>query len=185
LSPSKGSCQKYTCFDFPKKNYALVRQQCLKLKTTLWQQFSVNQRIAQPAIRSVWLDRGTIVKAGNEAELAKIFDRLTEAGINTVFFETVNTNYTIYPSQVGPQQNPLIKDWDPLAAAVKLAHELRMELHAWVWTFAAGNRRHNELIGIGADYPGPVLAANPDLANYDQRGQMIPVSPNKAFFRPG
>ncbi len=161
----------------------MVRRQCLKSKTTLWQQFPVNQRIAQPAIRSVWLDRGTIVKAGNEAELAKIFDRLTQGGINTVFFETVNTNYTIYTSQVGPQQNPLIKDWDPLAA-VKLAHELRMELQAWVWTFAAGNLRHNELIGIGADYPGPVLAANPDWANYDQRGQMIPVSPTKPFLDP-
>ncbi len=166
------------------KNYALVRQQWLKSKTTLWQQFPVNQRIAQPEIRSVWLDRGTIVKAGNEAELAKIFDRLTQAGINTVFFETVNASYTIYPSQVAPQQNPLIKDWDPLAAAVKLAHERGMELHAWVWTFAAGNRRHNELIGISADYPGPVLAAHPDWANYDQRGQMIPVGQTKPFLDP-
>jgi uncharacterized lipoprotein YddW (UPF0748 family) len=151
------------------KNYALVCQQWLMSKTTLWQQFPVNQRIAQPEICSVWLDGGTIVKAGHEAELAKIFDRLTQAGINTVFFETVNAIYTIYSSQVAPQQNPLIKDWDPLAAAVKLAHQLGMELHAWVY-FAADNRRHNELIGISADYPGSVLAANADWANYDKRG---------------
>ncbi|MBD2292179.1 family 10 glycosylhydrolase [Anabaena sphaerica FACHB-251] len=166
------------------KNYALARQQWLKTKRNLWQQFPMNQRLAQPEIRSVWLDRGTIVNAGNEAGLAQIFDRLSQAGINTVFFETVNASYTIYPSQVAPQQNPLIKEWDPLAAAVKLAHARGMELHAWVWTFAAGNRRHNQIIGVSPDYPGPVLAANPDWANYDQSGRMIPVGQTKPFLDP-
>nr|WP_199331884.1 family 10 glycosylhydrolase [Anabaena lutea] len=166
------------------KNYALARQQWLNTKTTLWQQFPLNQRIAQPEIRSVWLDRGTIVNAGNEAGLAKIFDRLSQAGINTVFFETVNASYTIYPSQVAPQQNPLIKDWDPLEVAVKLAHERGMELHAWVWTFAAGNRRHNEIINVSPDYPGSVLAANPSWANYDQSGNIIPVGQTKPFLDP-
>jgi uncharacterized lipoprotein YddW (UPF0748 family) len=166
------------------KNYALARQQWLKTKTTLWQQFPLNQRIAQPEIRSVWLDRGTIVNAGNEAALAKIFDRLSHAGINTVFLETVNASYTIYPSQVAPQQNPLIQGWDPLKVAVKLAHERGMELHAWVWAFAAGNRRHNEIINVSPDYPGPVLAAHPNWANYDQSGNMIPVGQTKPFLDP-
>ncbi|MEA5551405.1 family 10 glycosylhydrolase [Anabaena cylindrica UHCC 0172] len=166
------------------KKYALARQQWLKTKTNLWQQFPINQRIAQPEIRAVWLDRGTIVKAGNEAGLVQIFDRLSQTGINTIFFETVNAGYTIYPSQVAPQQNPLIKDWDPLAVAVKLAHARGMELHAWVWTFAAGNRPHNEIINVSPDYPGPVLAANPNWANYDQRGQMIPSGQTKPFLDP-
>ncbi|MEA5577555.1 glycoside hydrolase family 10 protein, partial [Anabaena sp. UHCC 0451] len=166
------------------KKYALARQQWLETKRNLWQEFPVNQRLAQPEIRSVWLDRGTIVNAGNEEGLAKIFDRLAKAGINTVFFETVNAGYTIYPSQVAPEQNPLIKDWDPLAAAVKLAHARGMELHAWVWTFAAGNSRHNQIIGVSPDYPGPVLAANPDWANYDQNGRMIPVGQTKPFLDP-
>ncbi|AFZ60214.1 family 10 glycosylhydrolase [Anabaena sp. PCC 7938] len=166
------------------KKYALARQEWLKTKTNLWQQFPINQRIAQPEIRAVWLDRGTIVKAENEAGLVQIFDRLTQAGINTIFFETVNAGYTIYPSQVAPEQNPLIKDWDPLAVAVKLAHARGMELHAWVWTFAAGNRPHNEIINVNPDYPGPVLAANPNWANYDQRGQMIPSGQTKPFLDP-
>ncbi|MHC5721898.1 MAG: family 10 glycosylhydrolase, partial [Nostoc sp.] len=95
----------------------------------LWQQFPVDRRLAQPEIRAVWLDRGTIVRAGSTG-LAQIFDRLAQAGINTVFFETVNAGYTIYPSQVAKEQNPLIRGWDPLAEAVKLAHERDMELHA-------------------------------------------------------
>ncbi|HYX18097.1 MAG TPA: family 10 glycosylhydrolase, partial [Nostoc sp.] len=166
------------------KNYALARQQWLKAKTTLWQQFPVDQRLAQPEIRAVWLDRGTIVRAGSKAGLAQIFDRLAQAGINTVFFETVNAGYTIYPSQVAKEQNPLIRGWDPLADAVKLAHERDMELHAWVWTFAAGNQRHNQILNLNPDYPGPVLAAHPDWANYDNLGNMIPVGQTKPFFDP-
>ncbi|MBD2246342.1 family 10 glycosylhydrolase [Nostoc sp. FACHB-888] len=166
------------------KNYALARQQWLVAKTILWQQFPVDQRLAQPEIRAVWLDRGTIVRAGNKAGLSKIFDRLAQAGINTVFFETVNAGYTIYPSQVAKEQNPLIRGWDPLADAVKLAHERDMELHAWVWTFAAGNQRHNQIINVNSNYPGPVLAAHPDWANYDNLGNMIPVGQTKPFFDP-
>ncbi len=166
------------------KNYALARQQWLVAKTILWQQFPVDRRLAQPEIRAVWLDRGTIVRAGSKAGLAQIFDRLAQAGINTVFFETVNAGYTIYPSQVAKEQNPLIHGWDPLAEAVKLAHERDMELHAWVWTFAAGNQRHNEIINVNPNYPGPVLAAHPDWANYDNLGNMIPVGQTKPFFDP-
>ncbi|WP_416212512.1 glycoside hydrolase family 10 protein [Nostoc sp. ChiQUE01b] len=166
------------------KNYALARQQWLVAKTTLWQQFPVDRKLAQPEIRAVWLDRGTIVRAGSKAGLAQIFDRLAQAGINTVFFETVNAGYTIYPSQVAKEQNPLIRGWNPLEEAVKLAHERDMELHAWVWTFAAGNQRHNEILNLNPNYPGPVLAAHPDWANYDNLGNMIPVGQTKPFFDP-
>jgi uncharacterized lipoprotein YddW (UPF0748 family) len=166
------------------KNYALARQQWLVTKANLWKHFPMNRRLAQAEIRAVWLDRGTIVRAGSEQELAKIFDRLSQAGINTVFFETLNASYTIYPSQVAPQQNPLIRGWDPLAAGVKLAHERGIELHAWVWVFAAGNQRHNEILNLNSDYPGPVLAANPDWANYDHLGNIIPVGQTKPFFDP-
>ncbi|NEQ63802.1 MAG: hypothetical protein F6K53_43515, partial [Moorea sp. SIO4A1] len=41
--------------------------------------------------------------------------------------------------------------WDPLKAAVKLAHERGMELHAWVWMFAAANQRHNAVLDQPAD----------------------------------
>ncbi|MGJ5629380.1 family 10 glycosylhydrolase [Nostoc sp. CALU 1950] len=166
------------------KNYALARQQWLVAKTSLWQQFPVDRKLAQPEIRAVWLDRGTIVRAGSKAGLAQIFDRLAQAGINTVFFETVNAGYTIYPSKVAKEQNPLIRGWDPLEEGVKLAHERDMELHAWVWTFAAGNQRHNEILNINPNYPGPVLAAHPDWANYDNLGNMIPVGQSKPFFDP-
>ncbi|MEA5513718.1 glycoside hydrolase family 10 protein [Nodularia sp. UHCC 0506] len=166
------------------KKYALARRQWLETKANLWKQFPINSRLAPAEIRAVWLDRGTIVQAGSEKELAKIFDRLAKSGINTVFLETVNAGYTIYPSQVAPKANPLIRGWDPLAAGVKLAHARGMELHAWVWVFAAGNQIHNQLINLHPDYPGPVLATNPDWANYDRQGRNIPVGQTKPFYDP-
>lgn len=164
--------------------YAQARSAWLAARSSLWKQFPVDQRMAQPEIRSMWLDRGTIVRAGSEAGLARVFDRLAQAGINTIFFETLNASYPIYPSKVAPQQNPLIRGWDPLASAVRLAKARGMELHAWVWVFAAGNQRHNELLGIDKNYPGPVLAANPSWAGYDHRGQMVPQGQGKPFFDP-
>jgi uncharacterized lipoprotein YddW (UPF0748 family) len=166
------------------KKYAQARQQWLAVKSNLWNQFPLEQSLAQPEIRAVWLDRGTIVRARNEQGLAVIFDRLSQGGINTVFFETINAGYPIYPSKIAPQQNPLIRGWDPLASAVKLAKQRDIEIHAWVWAFAAGNQRHNEVIGLKSDYPGPVLAANPDWAGYDNRGRPIPQGQGKPFFDP-
>ncbi len=166
------------------RKHAEARKQWLAAKASLWNQFPVNQKLAQPEIRAIWLDRGTIVKARNEQGLAQVFDRLSQSGINTVFFETVNAGYTVYPSKVAPQQNPLTRNWDPLKSAVKLAHERGMELHAWVWVFAAGNQRHNKILNINPNYPGPVLATHPDWAAYDRRGKMIPQGQNKPFFDP-
>lgn len=174
--------------DFPKlvaqQDYATARQLWLQTRNLLWSSYPLDQPLAQPEIRAVWLDRGTIVRAGSEAELAKIFDRLAAAGINTVFVETVNAGYPIYPSQVAPQPNPLTRHWDPLAAAVKLGHARRMEIHAWVWAFAAGHERHNQLLNLPKDYPGPVIAAHPNWANTDNRGKLIPVGQNKPFLDP-
>ena len=59
-----------------------------------------------------------------------------------------------------------------------------MELHAWVWVFAAGNSRHNQIINVSPDYLGPVLAANPDWANYDNKGNIIPIGQTKPFLDP-
>ena len=166
------------------RRYAQARQQWLNAKVALLREFPIDRRLAQPEIRAMWLDRGTIVRAGSEQGLAKIFDRMAQAGINTVFFETVNSSYTIYPSKIAPQSNPLIRGWDPLAAAVKLSKSRGIELHAWVWVFAAGNRNHNKLLNLPSNYPGPVLAAHPTWANRDRQGRMIPKGKKKPFFDP-
>ncbi|HEY9642297.1 MAG TPA: family 10 glycosylhydrolase [Coleofasciculaceae cyanobacterium] len=166
------------------RKYAAARQQWLATRQLLWDHFPTDRPLAPSEIRAMWLDRGTIVQAGSQQQLAKIFDRLAAAGINTVFLETVNAGYPIYPSQVAPQQNPLIRQWDPLQDAVALAHERGMELHAWVWVFAVGNQPHNLLVNLPSDHLGPILSAHPDWANCDHRGQIIPAGQDKPFLDP-
>lgn len=166
------------------REYAIARQRWLQVRQALWANFPVDRPYAQAEIRAVWLDRGTIVQARSKQGLAVVFDRLATAGINTVFLETINAGYPIYPSRVSPQQNPLTRGWDPLQAAVELAHERNMELHAWMWTFAAGNQRHNAVLNLPADYPGPVLELHPDWAATDNQGNLIPVGQTKPFYDP-
>lgn len=168
------------------QNYPQARQLWLDARRNLWDKYPIDRYFAQPEIRSIWLDRGTIVKARSKQDLTQLFDRMQEAGINTVFFETVNASYPIYPSRVAPQQNPLTRGWDPLQAAIELAHERNMELHAWVWVFAAANEGHNAIINKPDNYLGPVLSRNPDWALKDQNGNLFNKTPGfkKAFFDP-
>lgn len=106
--------------------------------------------------RAIWLDRGTIIEAGNPQGVARLMQKLRQAGINIVYFETINAGFPIYPSAV-LKPNPMVQGWDPLKVAIDEGHKLGMEVHAWVWAFAVGNRRHNPLIGQPDAYPGPVL----------------------------
>ncbi len=166
--------------------YTQARQLWLKARRSLWDNYPTDRQFAQPEIRAMWLDRGTIVRSRSEKELAQVFDRMAQAGINVVFFETVNASYPIYPSRIAPEQNPLTVGTDPLKAAVKLAHERGMELHAWTWIFAAANQRHNELLNQPLDYLGPVLSRNPDWAMRSRQGGVFDYSDGykKAFFDP-
>ena len=109
--------------------------------------------------RGIWFDRGTIVDIKSRQEMSKYFDKLQKAGINTVYFETFNAGFTIYPSRIG-SQSPLVKGRDPLAWAVTEAHKRGMKIQAWLWIFAVGNDRHNKLIDKPMNYVGPVLEKN-------------------------
>ena len=140
--------------------------------------------ITQRQVRSIWLDRETIVSAGSKEGLAKVFDRFKAAGINTVFVETVNAGYPIFDSNVAPQKNPLIQGWDPLQAAIELGKAQGIEVHAWVWLFAVSNQAHNRLVGKPTEYIGPVLSANPDWAGFDNKGNLIIPGQTKAFLDP-
>ncbi|MEB3343351.1 family 10 glycosylhydrolase [Okeania sp.] len=166
------------------RQYATARDQWLNTRQMLWNNYPTDGERAGAEIRAVWLDRGTIVRARSERGLASVFDRLAAAGINTVFFETINAGYTIYPSNIAPKQNPLTTSWDPLAAAVKLAHERNMEIHAWMWTFAVGNRAHNRAVGQPDSYLGPVITAHPSWVMTDNRGRQRHPNDTKVYMDP-
>ena len=166
------------------KQYATARNQWLQTRQMLWKNYPTDGERAGAEIRAVWLDRGTIVRARSERGLAGVFDRLAAAGINTVFFETINAGYPIYPSNVAPRQNPLTISWDPLKAAVKLAHERNMEIHAWMWTFAVGNQAHNRALGQANSYLGPVISAHPSWVMTDNKGRKRHPADGKVYMDP-
>ncbi|MCL2933851.1 MAG: family 10 glycosylhydrolase [Trichodesmium sp. MAG_R03] len=166
------------------KQYAMARNQWLQTRQMLWNNYPTDGQRAGAEIRAVWLDRGTIVRARSERGLVMVFDRLAAAGINTVFFETINAGYTIYPSNVAPKQNPLTISWDPLKVAVKLAHERNMELHAWIWTFAVGNQAHNRALGQVDSYLGPLISANPSWVMTDNKGRKRHPADGKVYIDP-
>ncbi len=165
------------------RRYVNAKAEWLEIKEILWDNYPQDRPVAESEIRAMWLDRGTIVRAKSEADLAKVFDRMAIAGINTVFIETLNSSYTIYPSEIAPK-NPLIQNWDPLKAAIELARDRGMELHAWIWTFAAVNQRHNEILNLPRNYLGPVLSKHPEWAMTDRRGNRFHHSSGKVFFDP-
>jgi len=144
----------------------------------------IARNVSQSEVRSIWLDRETIVNARSPEGLAHVFEQFRAAGINTVFVETVNAGYPIYPSDVAPQQNPLTRSWDPLDAAVDLGKVYGIKVHAWVWLFAAGNTEHNHLVGQPASYPGPLLSAHPDWAGLDNQGNLVLPGKTKPFLDP-
>ncbi|WP_330203881.1 glycoside hydrolase family 10 protein [Cyanobacterium sp. Dongsha4] len=175
--------------EFPtlaRQNFPQARRMWLDARRELWDNYPVDRPFAQSEIRAIWLDRGTIVKARSKADLEPLFNQMAEAGINTVFFETINASYPIYPSRVAPEQNPMTKGWDPLKAAIELAHERNMELHAWAWIFAAANQGHNQILGQPQNYLGPVLSRNPTWVLKDENGAVFNHTPGfkKAFFDP-
>ncbi|AFY39508.1 protein of unknown function DUF187 [[Leptolyngbya] sp. PCC 7376] len=166
------------------REFSLAAAEATDIGQMIGAAYQNNAPTESAEIRAVWLDRGTIVDAQNEAGLAKVFDRFATAGINVVFMETVNASYPIFPSKVAPAQNPALNGWDALASGIKLAHARGMELHAWTWIFAAANQRHNEIMGQPRYYLGPVLSQNPDWGAGDRRGDPFQYRSRKAFFDP-
>ena len=183
LQQAEQGLQRFN-YSIERRQYSQARREWFAAKQILWENYPRDRPLAQSEVRGMWLDRGTIVKAKSEADLVKIFDRMATAGINTVFFETLNSSYPIYPSKVAPQQNPLVAGWDPLKTAVELAHERGMELHAWIWTFAAVNQRHNTILGLPRNYLGPVLSRHPEWGITDHEGSRFHYSSGKVFLDP-
>ncbi|NJL23041.1 MAG: family 10 glycosylhydrolase [Leptolyngbyaceae cyanobacterium SM1_3_5] len=174
--------------DFPQlvrdRNYSAARQQWILARRTLWDNFPTDRPIAQPEIRAIWLDRGTIVEAGSPEGLAEVFDRLAAAGINTVSLKRSTPDIRFIPAGLRRSKIPWCAAGTRWRQRIELAHDRDMELHAWVWTFAAGNQLHNRLVNQPASYLGPVLAAHPDWANYDNAGNSIPAGQTKPFLDP-
>ncbi len=149
LSPLR---QSYEFRQYREKSKVLI-ENAMALKQNLLFPNLPNQ------IHGVWFDRGSIVRLGSAERLKERLVALKQSGMTDIFLETINAGYPIYPnSAVQATQNPLIRGWDPLEVAVKEGHRLGLRIHAWVWCFAVGNKRHNTLLGVSEETVGPVLS---------------------------
>ncbi len=71
-------------------------------------------------------------------DLISLITKLKRSGCNAVMFQVVSNTDALYPSKI-LQWAPSLTDrpgegpgYDPLALAVKTAHSLSMEIHAWI-----------------------------------------------------
>lgn len=97
-----------------------------------------------PATSPATIDR-------QKRELTDILDRLQEANINTVIFQTRVRGNLIYPSTIETWSEPLSgkagvsPGYDPLAFAIEECHKRGMEIHAWMVSVPLGSDKiHKE-----------------------------------------
>jgi uncharacterized lipoprotein YddW (UPF0748 family) len=167
------------------RNYGPALSAFERSKASLMKALFNQVPVTQIEGRAIWLDRGSIVKAGSPEGLRELIRRISASGFNIIYFETVNAGYPIYPSEI-VEQNPHTKGWDPLAIAVDEAHKQGVELHAWVWTFAVGNTRHNKILGQPDSFPGPILSKADMMteALRGRNGSLIPPKQTEYWLSP-
>jgi uncharacterized lipoprotein YddW (UPF0748 family) len=94
-----------------------------------------------------WPSRPGLTKEEQQAELVALLDRAKELNFNAVFFQVRPAADAMYRSDLEPWSEFLSgrmgadPGWDPLAFAIKGAHERGLELHAWFNPYRA---RHTE-----------------------------------------
>jgi uncharacterized lipoprotein YddW (UPF0748 family) len=123
-------------------------------------------------LRGVWIasHHHSAVWRSREA-LARALDQLVAQGWTTIFPAVWNRGHTAWPSAVMerhglPGQDPFFAEAgvDPLALVVALGQERGLAVIPWLeYGFAA------EPVGA----PGPLLAARPNWAALDRRGQVV------------
>ncbi len=92
-----------------------------------------------------WPSSATETSGVQISELIELFDKLKEAGINTIFFQVRTECDALYKSSyepwsywlTGEQGKPPDPFYDPLKFAVEEAHSRGMELHAWINPYRA------------------------------------------------
>uniref|UniRef100_UPI004027C62C glycoside hydrolase family 10 protein n=1 Tax=Alloprevotella sp. TaxID=1872471 RepID=UPI004027C62C len=128
----------------------------------------LGERFAGREYRAVWLttlsgldwpSRPVSVPSDTlrqQQALRQILDRLQQAGINTVIFQTRIRATVAYPSNIEPWDGAFSgtpgrgPGYDPLAFALRECHKRGMELHAWVVAFPICNATLARRLGAEA-----------------------------------
>ena len=110
-------------------------------------------------MRAIWLRPKETTKEQVETHVQQIKD----AGLNTIFLETVFNGYTIFPVEYdATYQNPDYNGFDVLQAYIDACHSRGMQLHCWVESFFVGMQT--------VDGGGPVIRKHKDWLLTDKDG---------------
>lgn len=138
--------------------------------------------------RAVWVDDYTLATLKDRQDVARLFDRLEQAGVNMIMPFVWIGGYALWRSEVAPR-NLAVETWgragdrgagepgspgaaepgdvsageDPLQVMVEEAHRRGMEIHPVVVVFMVGSKSD----------PGPIVAAHPDWVELDRNGQQV------------
>jgi uncharacterized lipoprotein YddW (UPF0748 family) len=144
--------------------------------------------------RAVWMSRfeytqnlGTTEPKKIKKYIKEVFTNAKAANLNIVFFQIRGNGDAFYKSKYEPWSNLLTGNlgedpgWDPLDYANELAHQLGLELHAWINTFPAWRGLEDP---IKTDLPHPYLA-HPEWLICDSAGVPMPKTQHYVSFSPG
>ncbi|MFJ7328986.1 glycoside hydrolase family 10 protein [Streptomyces cyaneofuscatus] len=143
-------------------------------------------RLARGELRGVWIatvanldwpSKKGLTAAAQQAELIAHLDRAVELRLNAVVLQVRPTADALWPSPYEPWADCLTgvqgqdPGWDPLATAVREAHDRGLELHAWFNPYRVAN--HTDPARLAASHPA---RRNPDW--------VLPYG-GKLYYNPG
>jgi len=144
--------------------------------------------------RGIWMSRFDYTQNLNSTDkeviqnyIQKTFLWFKEANLNTVFFQVRGNADAFYPSSYEPWSQLLTgflgqdPGWDPLQFAIHTAHELGLELHAWINVFPAWRGKTEPALST----PIHPLLAHPEWIVCDSLGKPLSKSESYTFFSPG
>jgi uncharacterized lipoprotein YddW (UPF0748 family) len=101
---------------------------------------SESERAGGFEVRAAWVTRWAFKEPG---DVGRLFAGLSEAGVNTVFFQVRGACDALYRSSLEPWSDLLTgrlggdPGWDPLSTAIQEGHARGMEVHVWMNVFTA------------------------------------------------
>nr|WP_240679150.1 family 10 glycosylhydrolase [Streptomyces sp. SID4937] len=124
-----------------------------------------------------WPSKKGLTAAAQQAELIAHLDRAVRLRLNAVVLQVRPTADALWPSPYEPWADCLTgvqgqdPGWDPLATAVREAHDRGLELHAWFNPYRVAN--HTDPTRLAASHPA---RRNPDW--------VLPYG-GKLYYNPG
>ncbi|HPC36066.1 MAG TPA: family 10 glycosylhydrolase [Candidatus Marinimicrobia bacterium] len=166
------------------------------VSNSLIHNFNKSKIISLPAreMRGVWMSRFNYTEPfpshnpdSMKTYISDSFRQFKDANFNVIFFQVRGNADAFYSSRYEPWsdlltgklgQNP---GWDPLAYAIEIAHQLGLELHAWINVFPAWRGT----VPPTVSQPLHPYRTHPEWLICDRDGKKMPLSNDYVSFSPG